>query len=370
MNGIRLIKPYIEYADVEAEFREVFETGIFTRGSYVNKFAQKLGGVVGSEYSFLTTSATTALWISLKAVNVSAGDEVAISDFSFPATANVVEDLGAKPVFIDVNLDTFNMNVNDLVAKITPKTKAVIFVDAFGNPTGLHEIKKVCEYYSLPLIEDAACALGSKEFNIACGKIADITCFSFHPRKLLCTGEGGAITTDNKDWALWFERKLLHGASENSSGKLEFNDYGFNFRMSELQAIMGLKQIENLQFIIDQRARVQDIYIAELSPLGFRAQKAGPSALHNFQSLVFTVPDEMDRDSLIKHLKARSIETTIGTFCQSNLPFYKNKYGNVQPNAARLETKTITLPCYQDLPTEHVCDCIKEFFDLAVAGSR
>jgi len=85
---------------------------------------------------------------------------------------------------------------------------------------------------------------------------------------------------------------------------------------------------------------------------------------------VFTVPDNLDRDSLIKHLKARSIETTIGTFCQSNLPFYKNKYGNVQPNAARLETKTITLPCYQDLPTERVCDCIKEFFDLAVAGSR
>ena len=149
MNGIRLMKPYIEYSEVEAEFREVFESGIFTRGFHVTEFAKKIGAMVGAKHTFLTTSATTALWVSLKALNVNAEDEVAISDFSFPATANVVEDIGAKPVFIDVNLDTFNMNASDLVAKITPKTKAVIFVDAFGNPKGLHDIKEICEQHSL-----------------------------------------------------------------------------------------------------------------------------------------------------------------------------------------------------------------------------
>ena len=370
MESVRLIKPYIEYEEIEAEFREVFESGIFTQGSNTREFAQKIGALVGSKYTFLSTSATTALWLSLKALSVRAGDEVAISDFSFPATANVVEDLGAKPIFVDVNLDTFNMDADNLAAKITSKTKAVIFVDAFGNPTGLHDVKKICEQYSLPLIEDAACAIGSSEFGIPCGDISDITCFSFHPRKLLCTGEGGAITTNNEDWALWLESKLLHGASKNSAGAMEFTNYGFNFRMSELQAVMGLKQIEKIPKIIDQRTKSRDTYKAEIEPMGFKAQHSGPSTVHNLQSLVFTVPETIERDILVNYLKTKSIETTIGTYCQSNLPYYRAKYNDVQPNATLLERRTITLPCYENFPIERVCEYIKVFSDLYQNSER
>lgn len=361
MQKVRLIKPYIEYHEVEADFRKVFAEGIFTRGSNVNQFAQKLGQHIGSKHTFLTTSATTALWLSLKALGLTIGDEVAISDFSFPATANAVEDLGAKPVFVDVDMHTFNMDPNDLAKKLTSKTKAVIFVDAFGNPTGIHKIKKMCKALSIPLIEDAACALGSSEHDIPCGRIADITCFSFHPRKLLCTGEGGAITTDDDNWAGWLENKLLHGANKTSTGSLEFINYGFNFRMTELQAVMGLKQIDKIPYIVFERTRIRNAFSDQLEPLGFKAQKIGVEVRHNVQSLVFLVPRRTDRNQLVNYLATKGIESTIGTYSQSNQLYYKTKYNNIQPNSASLEANTITLPCYEAVPVEEVCKNIRHF---------
>ena len=141
----RLIKPYLTFEEVEADIRNIFETGIFTKGKYVEMFKEGIKEYTGARYAFLTTSATTALWISLKAVGVKTGDEVIVSDFSFPATANVVEDIGATPVFADVDLETFNMMPAELEKKINKKTKAVIFVDALGNPSGILKIKKICK---------------------------------------------------------------------------------------------------------------------------------------------------------------------------------------------------------------------------------
>ena len=253
------------------------------------------------------------------------------------------------------------MNVDDLISKINAKTKAVIFVDSFGNPTGLHDIKGVCQRHSIPLLEDAACALGSEENGIPCGKISDITCFSFHPRKLLCTGEGGAITTDNDEIASWLDSRLLHGASKSSVGKLEFSNYGFNFRMSELQAIMGIKQITKIQNIILERIKTRNAFVDALAPLGFKVQKIGPAASHNVQSLVFVVPENIERNRLIDHLRSNSVESTIGTYCQSRQTYYKNKYNDVQQYSALLEDKTITLPCYTNVPVEEVCHHIIDF---------
>ena len=355
MEEVRLIKPYIDFEAVAKDFQQVFDSGVFTRGPNVSAFSAELASYVGAKYAFPTTSATTALWVSLKAVGVGKGDEVAVSDFSFPATANVVEDLGAKPLFVDVDPLSFNMCGTDLLEKITPKTKAVIFVDSFGNPTNLDGIKNICDELSIPLIEDAACALGSGVENLRCGNISKMTCFSFHPRKLICTGEGGAITTNDDDLAKWLEIKLLHGASKSQEGILEFSDYGFNFRLSELQAVMGRKQLMSLDEIIKGRNKTRDFYEKILSPYGFQAQMVSPSAFHNSQSVVFTVPGHIDRDDLIAKLKMQSIETTIGTYCQSNLPYFRNKYCAIQPNSKRLQETTITLPCYETVPTERIC---------------
>jgi perosamine synthetase len=359
MNDIRLMKPYITFKEVESEFRKVFESGIFTRGQYVEELRKHLADYTGSKHAFLMTSATTALWVCLKLLGVSKGDEVIVSDFSYPASANVIEDLGATPVFADVDLNTFNMLPSELESKITEKTKAVIFVDALGNPTGITEIKAICDKYKITLIEDAACAIGSSENGRRCGSVADLTCFSFHPRKLISSGEGGAITLNRDDWADWFDIKLFHGAKGMKGLALDHVDFGYNFRLPELQAIMVSKQLAKIEAIVDERNRIRAEYIAQLEPLGFTPQQIGKNVRYNVQSLVFKVPQGCDRDELILRLRSAGVESTIGTYSLSNGTYYLRKYADVQKNSALLEKTTITLPCYANLDINKVCQEIR-----------
>lgn len=357
---IKLIKPYISFEEVESEFKEVFESGWFTKGKYVELFREEIKSYTGAKHAYLATSATTALTMALKAIGIVPGDEVIVSDFSFPATANVVEDLGAIPIFADVDLNTFNMLASDLKLKITNKTKAVIFVDALGNPSGIGEIKTICEDHNLILIEDAACAIGSSEKQVKCGNIADITCFSFHPRKLLTTGEGGAITFNDEKYVSFFDIKLNHGATF-IDGKFDFVDYGYNYRVPELQCIMGIKQLAKLDGIVESRNFIRNKFVENLSSLGYSVQEFNDDVSHNVQSLVFKVPNEVDRNSLVSYLKTCQIESTLGTYCLSGTTYYKNKYNNIQKNAYYLENKTITLPCYDGVDVDYITTKIAEF---------
>jgi dTDP-4-amino-4,6-dideoxygalactose transaminase len=391
---IRLIKPYIEFSDVEEEFREIFDSGIFTRGKYSEALPERLCEYTGAKHAFNATSATTALSACLAVLNIGKGDEVVVSDFSFPATVNVVEACGAKPIFADVSRDTYNMTAEELDRKITPQTRAVIFVCALGNPDGIKDIDAVCKGRGIPLIVDAACGLGSKIFSTdidaageqenktsgaevepgskiggtdigatskpgsksdetPIGAIGDFTCFSFHPRKLLTSGEGGAITTDNDAYADILRVKLAHG-SEVTGDKMEFVTYGYNYRLPELQCVMLIKQIEVLDDIVQRRIAQQESYRSLLEPHGFTAQSHGPNVLHNMQSVVFTVPDGADRDELVARLREKGVETTLGTYCQSACSYYKEKYDDVQPNALWLERNTLTLPCHDGVDTAEV----------------
>lgn len=361
---IKLIKPYISFEEVQTEFKEVFESGWFTKGKYVDAFRNEIKNYTQSKHAFLATSATTALAVCLKILNVKEGDEVIISDFSFPATVNVVEDIGAIPVFADVSLETFNMLPDQLERKITSKTKAVIFVDALGNPSGLLKIKEICKAKNIPLIEDAACAIGSSVEGLKCGQVADLTCFSFHPRKLLTTGEGGAITTNNDSYAAMLEIKLNHG-SVFKDGKFDFVDVGYNYRLPELQAIMGIKQIQKLDRIVSEREAIRDQYRSLLEPLGFVAQKTDADVVYNVQSMVFMVPQKIERDQLIQKLRVSGVETTIGTYCLSGCTYYKAKYNNLQKNSSYLEAHTITLPCYDGLNVTEVCSKIADAVALS-----
>ena len=359
---IKLIKPYISFEEVSEEMKEIFDSGQLTKGPNVAKFVESLKKYTGAEYAVPLTSATTALTMCLKAIDIKAGDKVAVSDFSFPATANVVEDLDAVPVFIDVDRDTYNMSVADLRAKMDDTIKAVIFVDALGNPSGLDSIRALCEEFGIPLIEDAACAIGSHINDRKVGNIADLTCFSFHPRKLLTTGEGGAIVTNNKDYAKWLAIKSNHGANGLRGKVFDFVDFGYNYRMSEIQALMGWKQIDKLDEITARRNAIAVEYANALEPAGIKRQSVMEGVYHNIQSLVFTVPEGTNRDELIDHLAAHNIESTLGTYCLSGTTFYKEKYNDVQANAQWLENNTITLPCYDDLCVETVTTYIKDFF--------
>lgn len=360
---IRLIKPYIAYHEVEKDFQKIFESGIFTKGEYVTRFIADLRTYIGAEHAFLATSATTALTVCLKLLEIGPGDEVIVADFSFPATVNVVEDVGAKPVFADVDSQTFNMTPDELEAKITDKTKAVIFVDALGNPSGIGKIKEICQARGIPLIDDAACALGSSENGIKSGSIADLTCFSFHPRKLLTMGEGGAIATNNPEFAHKLAIKLNHGATM-VDGKVDFIDFGFNYRMPDLQCVMGIKQLQKLDNIVTCRMLLQSQFHEALRPLGFKKQAIFPNVVHNVQSLAFVVPEQCDRDGLISYLAKHNIETTIGTYCLSNTTYYRNKYKQVQTVANYLGKNTITLPCYDGVEWQYICDKIQDYMKL------
>jgi len=357
---INLIKPYISYDEVEFMFREIFESGRFTKGKYVDVFKEKLVDYSGARYAHLTTSATTALTISLRVLDIKPGDEVIISDFSFPATANVVEDLQATPVFVDVDPDTFNMDTIELKRKITSRTKAVIFVDALGNPSGIHSVKDICNSFDIPLIEDAACAIGSSENGEKCGSISDFTCFSFHPRKLLTTGEGGAVLLNNEKWNDKLAIKLNHGALFKN-GKFDFIDYGYNYRLTELQAVMGYIQMKKIDEIVKDRNIIWNEYKRMLEPAGFCAQFVSPDVSYNIQSLVFIVPEEISRDGLIIFLREHGIESTIGTYCLSGCSYYRSKYNNVQPVSEKLQNRTITLPCHEDVNSEYICNNILKY---------
>jgi len=360
-NFVKLIKPYISFDEVSSELESIFDSGQLTKGPNVAKFIESLKSYTGSSYAFPMTSATTALTMCLKAVGIKAGDKVAISDFSFPATANVVEELGATPIFIDVDKDTYNMSLCDLRDKMEPAIKAVIFVDALGNPSGLTQIKMVCQEYGVPLIEDAACAIGSSVEGQKVGSIADLTCFSFHPRKLLTTGEGGAITTNNVEYAKWFQVKLNHGADGMKGKGLDFVDYGYNYRMSEIQALLGWKQILKLDDIVSRRQGIADDYACLLEEIGYGRQCISEGTQHNVQSLIFTVPESVSRDALIDHLASHEIESTLGTYCLSATTYYKDKYNSVQPKALWLEQNTITLPCYDGVDVQRVVKVIRSF---------
>jgi len=361
---IKLIKPYISFDEVAVELKEIFDSGQLTKGQHVDKFVSALKDYTKADHAFLTTSATTALTLSLKAIGIKEGDRVAVSDFSWPATCNVVEDLGAIPVFIDVGRETYNMCPLDLEKKLNSSCAGVIVVDALGNPSGIGRIKEICSRHRIPLIQDSACAIGSSVDGIKVGAIADLTCYSFHPRKLLTTGEGGAIMTSNDQYADWLTIKLAAGASGIKGRGLDFVDYGYNYRLSEIQALMGWKQLLKLDEITSERNVIVEEYAAVLEPLGFKRQKVDANVHHNVQSVIFTVPAGMCRDGLIDYLAKFNIESTLGTYCLSATTYYLNKYDDLQENSLWLEANTITLPCFSGVATHVITKEIKNYKDL------
>ena len=360
---IKLIKPSLSYEDIETEIQEIFNSGQFTQGVNVDKFKLALKQYIGVNYLGLTTSATTALVLALRICGVKAGDKVAVSDYSWPASSNVIEEVGAIPIFIDINPETFNMCPRDLKSKINKDVSAVIFVDTFGNPSGVNLIKDICDSYQIPLIEDAACALGSEIDNRKVGTYADITCYSFHPRKVINTGEGGAICTNNQEYADEIEIKLSAGASGRAEVGLNFTDYGFNYRLTEIQSLMGWKQILTLDELINKRSIVKQKYLEKLTNLGFIEQKVDQNVKHNFQSIVFLVPENINRNMLIDHLYSKNIESTLGTYCLSSTKFNIEKYNNVQNNSSLVERMAITLPCYEGVDVDYVVSEIDSFIN-------
>lgn len=346
------------------EIKKIFKKNSFTKGINNEIFKKKIKKEFKIKNIILTSSATTALSLSLEVLNVKAGDEVIVSDFSWISSAHVIENIGAKPIFADVNIDTFNMCPNDLKKKINKNTKAIIFVHSFGNPSGFLEIKKISQKYKIPIIEDAACAIGSKIKSDYVGEKSDLACFSFHQKKILNTGEGGMITSSNSSL---YKKILLKSnlGAVNKKNKFysDFIESGHNYRLSELQCLIGQKQVDGLKKKIQLRNLIFKRYSIELNKFGFVPQKIEKNYKSNIQSSTFLVPKKINRDNLILFLKKNNINSTIGTYSISNTLFYKKKYNSPQINSNYLFQNSISLPCHENINLKKVLQKIKIFYE-------
>ena len=348
---IRLALPSID-ADELREIEGVLASGYLTQGPKVVEFEHLIAELVGTRHAFAMTSATTALHLSLVALGIGPGDEVIVPDFTFPATANVVVQQGARPVMTDVELATFTMIPDDLKAKITSRTRAIMPVHAFGLAADMDPILSIARDHGIPIIEDAACAIGSTYYGRKVGALGALGCFSFHPRKAITTGEGGMITTD--DDALADRIRLLRshgGVREN--GRFTFLAAGFNYRLSDILAAVGVAQSRKLASIIASKRALADRYRSLLDGLDGVAVPIEPAwGGHVYQSFVVLLDDRISRDGVIEHMKQAGIETTLGTYAMHAQPYFQNAFGlraGDLPNSYRAFQQSLTLPLYPGL---------------------
>ena len=272
LTRIPIARPVLGEREAEAAKRAIL-SGWVTQGPEVAAFEQEFAAIVGASHACAVSSCTTALHVALVACGVGPGDEVVTVSHSFVATANAIRYTGATPVFVDVDLDTFNMDASLLDAAIGPRTKAVLAVHQLGMPCDLGAITNVARNHHLPVIEDAACAIGSQiRWNGSWEPIGrphgDIACFSFHPRKLLSTGDGGMLTTRDAELDGRFRLLRHHGMSvpdtvRHQSSEVTFEEYpvvGFNYRLTDIQAAIGREQLKRLPSLVARRRELADRY--------------------------------------------------------------------------------------------------------------
>ncbi|MDP1846710.1 MAG: DegT/DnrJ/EryC1/StrS family aminotransferase [Solirubrobacteraceae bacterium] len=344
---IPLTRPLVDFADVVEDFRRIVESGTLTSGAYVAGFEADLADYVGVAHAIATTSATTALHLVLAAAGIGPGDEVLVSDFTFPASGNVIAQCGARPVLVDCAPGGFLLDLEDAAARITPRTRALMAIDPFGQPCDLAGAATLARDHGLLLVEDAACALGAHVDGRRCGAWPGAAAFSFHPRKIITTGEGGMVTTDDDDLAARLRLLRNHGGMRGDVG-MRFDEHGFNYRMSELQAAMGRAQMRRLDEMLAGRRTAAAAYDRALAAADGVTVPAAGSAGATFQSYVLLLADGIDRDAVSLAMRAAGIETTIGTYAMHAQPAfaaYGHRPGDL-PHSHRAQEGSLTLPLW------------------------
>jgi len=355
---------------------QVIESGWVSQGPKVAEFEEIFARYVGARHAVATTSCTTALHAALSVSGIGPGDEVIVPSLSFIATANSVLYCGATPVFVDVDPETCNIDVQKIEETVTRKTRAIMPVHQMGLPADLDPIKKIAGKNKLLIIEDAACAIGSAYKNTKIGGHGNIACFSFHPRKIITTGEGGMITTDDSTIAERLRRFRHHGMSvsdierhmANSVIIETYPELGYNYRMTDMQAAMGIGQMKKLSFLLDARKRMARMYDNELGKIPhIRIPQVPSYARHNYQSYWIELLDSapVDRNTLMAKLLEKGIATRRGIMAIHRELCYQAYAGIYLPNTDRLTDNTLLLPLYPALSAEEqtfIINSIKKIF--------
>lgn len=342
---IYLMRPFVGTEELEA-VKTVFESKYLTEGPVTQEFERNFAAFVGADHGIAVTSCMTGLVLALNTLDIGKDDEVIVPDFTHPATGDCVYQVGANAVLVDVDLETYNISSSAIEEAITDRTKCIIPVSWGGNPID-PDIYKIGKEYNIPIIEDAACSTGAMISNVKVGSLADLTCFSFHPRKILTTGEGGMVTTNRDDLSEKAVALKHFGATKDG----RFTYHGTNFKMSNVVAAIGSEQLKKLPKILDDRIRKANRYSELLDDLGgVHVPRVSPRTKHVFQSYCIYIEQEGTRDHLKRDLGQMGIETQIGTYALHLEPSYSDvkRVGDLK-NSELLSANLLTLPLHHEL---------------------
>lgn len=371
--NIPVAKPFLNEREVQAA-AQVILSGWITQGPRVAEFENAFAEYVGSRYAIAVSSCTTALHLSMYALGIGPGDEVICPSYSFIATANSIVQCGARPVFVDIDPKTYNLNPALILAALTLKTKAIMPVHQVGMPAPMQEIMAIAKAHHLLVIEDAACAIGSHYCGIPIGKpFGDAVCFSFHPRKLLTTGDGGMITTEDADLAARLKRLRQHAMSvpdttRHTSKEIFFETYdeiGYNYRMTDIQAAVGLEQLKQIpEFLHVRRTQAKRYTDAFSKVKGLHPPYVPDYAYPNYQSYILRLEGNVAdrRNDLMEYLLKRGIATRRGVMCIHREKAYESNTP-VLPESEQAVDSTLILPLYHTMTIEEQDFVISAVFE-------
>lgn len=324
----------------------VIRSGWLMQGKEVVRFEQEFAGYVGARYAVAVSSGTAALHLALLALGIGAGDEVIAPSFSFIATANAVMFTGARPVFADIDPLTYNIDPEEIKRHITRKTRAIMPVHQVGMPADMDSIFRISKKYGLEVLEDAACALGSEYKGRKIGSLSKLSCFSFHPRKVISTGEGGMVTTDSRALAAKITSLRQHYA-EN------FLRVGYNYRMTDIQAAIGLTQLAKLPQFISKRRKLALRYTLAFQQSRYLCPPTVPHyATPNFQSYILRINknSSVSRNEMLRYLHKKGIGAKFGITSIHRQPPYRKLYGRLRLTVTEEATaQTLLLPLFPGL---------------------
>ncbi len=375
---IPITRPCVGQEEVDAAGRTIL-SGWLSQGPRVQELEAAVAAYVGAPHGVATTNCTTALHLALLAAGVGHGDQVICPSFTFVATANAIVHAGAEPVFVDIDPATYNVDPELVEAAITSRTRAVVPVDQIGLAADIPAILELAGRRGLTVVEDAAPSLGATVGGVRLGGLSPFTCFSFHPRKSITTGEGGMVTTADADAAARLRRLRSHGAStsdlaRHGTGALDFEEYpepGFNHRMTDVQAAIGLVQMGRLEGILAERRRLALRYTALLAGLdGVQPPLEPAGRPHTFQSYCVRLPSGT-RSRVMTDLAAAGIASRRGVMAIHQEPYYRSLVpGCSLPETERAAADTLLLPLYVGL-TEGEQDRVVEALtaSLRTAGT-
>ena len=332
MKPIRLARPDVGEAELAA-VAEVIATGQLTMGAKVAELESALAHAVGTAHVAVVSSGTAALHLAVLALEIGPGDEVIVPAYTFPATANVVELAGARAVLADVDPDTFNLDAGAVAAAVTARTRAVLAVHLFGRPLEWEALQTAVPQ-EVALVEDAAGALGARYRGTPCGALGVAGCLSFHPRKIVTTGEGGAVTTDEASFDAAVRRLRHHGWATLG----DMPTPGFNYRLPDLLCALGIPQVARLEQLLEARERVAGWYTERLESL-LLAPAVAEGDRHGWQAYVVQLER---RDEALEGLRAEGIEAQIGTWALHRLAPYRSQ--GPFPGADRAFERALALP--------------------------